>query len=46
MTHGALAERVLKGERRALARLISLIEDGGPDLAEVMRALYPHTGRA
>ena len=41
-----LAERVLKGERRALAQLISLVEDGGPDLAEVMRALYPYTGRA
>ncbi|MDQ3660913.1 MAG: methylmalonyl Co-A mutase-associated GTPase MeaB [Actinomycetota bacterium] len=42
----SLAERVLKGERRALARLISSIEDGGPNLAEVMRTLYPHTGRA
>ena len=37
---------MLRGERRALARLISLIEDGGPELSEVMRALYPHTGRA
>ncbi len=42
----SLAERVLKGERRALARLISSIEDGGPNLAEAMRTLYPHTGRA
>ena len=46
MTPNGLAERVLKGERRALARLISLVEDGGPDLAAVMRALNPHTGRA
>ena len=46
MTDNALARRVLEGERRALARLISVVEDGGPDLSEVMRALYPHTGRA
>jgi LAO/AO transport system kinase len=46
LTDSALAERVLRGERRALAQLISLIEDGGPNLSEVMRALYPHTGRA
>jgi LAO/AO transport system kinase len=46
LTDNALAERVLEGERRALAQLISLVEDGGPGLAEVMRALYPHTGRA
>ena len=46
MTDNALAQRVLEGERRALAQLISLVEDGGPGLAEVMRALYPHTGRA
>ena len=46
MTDNALAQRVLEGERRALAQLISLVEDGGLGLAEVMRALYPHTGRA
>jgi LAO/AO transport system kinase len=26
--------------------LISLVEDGGPDLGEIMRSLYPHTGTA
>ncbi len=36
----------LKGDRRAIARLISLVEDGGPELPEIMKALYPHTGRA
>lgn len=34
----------MQGERRAVARLISLVEDGGPDLGPVMRELYPHTG--
>jgi LAO/AO transport system kinase len=36
----------LRGERRALARLLSLVEDGGPGLDRVMDALHPHTGRA
>ncbi len=39
-------ERALKGERRAIARLISLVEGGGADLVEVMNALHPHTGGA
>jgi LAO/AO transport system kinase len=41
-----MVERALKGERLAIARLISLVEDGGADLGRVMEALYPHTGRA
>ena len=46
MAVDALVAGVLAGERRAVARLISLVEDGGPDLAEAMTALYPHTGHA
>jgi LAO/AO transport system kinase len=41
-----MIERALKGERLAVARLISLVEDGGAELSRVMEALYPHTGRA
>ena len=41
-----LTERALSGERRAIARLISLVEDGSPDLGVVMRAIYPRTGNA
>jgi LAO/AO transport system kinase len=41
-----MVERALKGERVAIARLISLVEDGGADLGAVMEAIYPHTGRA
>lgn len=41
-----LVDRALAGERPAIARLISLVEDGGPDVGEAMKALYPHTGRA
>ena len=41
-----LVPRVLEGDRRALARLISLIEDDGPPAREALAALHPHTGRA
>ena len=41
-----LVERALSGERSAIARLISLVEDGGPDVGGAMKILYPHTGRA
>jgi LAO/AO transport system kinase len=46
VTRPALADRVLAGEVRALARAISLIEDDAPVAAALMRAIYPHTGRA
>ena len=41
-----LIERALKGERAAIARLISLVEDGGPTLGDAMRRLHSHTGHA
>lgn len=41
-----LVEKVLAGERLALARLISAVEDGAPLAEEALKALYPHTGRA
>ncbi len=41
-----LVERALAGERTAIARLLSLVEDGGADVGAAMKVLYPHTGRA
>jgi LAO/AO transport system kinase len=41
-----LAERLLAGDRRALARAISLVEDDRPEGWELVREVYPHTGRA
>ena len=35
-----------RGEARAVARLISLVEDEAPSLREVSAALAPHTGQA
>jgi LAO/AO transport system kinase len=41
-----LAQRVLAGEKRALARAISLVEDDDPAGWDLVRELYPQTGRA
>jgi LAO/AO transport system kinase len=42
----ALADGVLAGDRRSLARAISLVEDESAQAEPVMRRVYPHTGRA
>jgi LAO/AO transport system kinase len=42
----ALAERLLAGDRRALARAISLVEDDRPEGWDLVRKVYGHTGRA
>jgi LAO/AO transport system kinase len=41
-----LVDRARDGDARAVARLISLVEDASPLLREVMKALAPHTGNA
>ena len=41
-----LVARARDGDARAVARLISLVEDASPLLREVMAALAPHTGTA
>jgi GTPase len=41
-----LAERVLEGEPRAIARAISLIEDEDPASADLVRRIFASTGRA
>src|SRR3990170_8776698 len=45
-TAADLAERLLKGDKRALARAISLVEDDDPEGWALVREVYPHTGRA
>jgi LAO/AO transport system kinase len=45
-TRESLVAGVQGGERRALARAISLVENGDPLAHEVVHDLYPHTGRA
>jgi LAO/AO transport system kinase len=46
MTDTTLAQRLLAGDRRALARAISLVEDDRPEGWELVREVYPHTGAA
>jgi LAO/AO transport system kinase len=41
-----LVERAQAGEARAVARLISMVEDASPSLREVAERLAPHTGHA
>ncbi len=41
-----LIDRLLAGDKRALARAISLVEDDEPEGWDLVRAAYPHTGRA
>jgi LAO/AO transport system kinase len=42
----ALVEGVGRGERRAVARAISLVEDRDPRAYELVKELYPRTGQA
>jgi LAO/AO transport system kinase len=41
-----LAERVRKGHLRAIARLITRVESGDPEVRQAMAELYKSTGRA
>ena len=45
-TAAELAERLIAGDRRALARAISLVEDDDPEGWALVQELYPRTGRA
>ena len=40
-----IAQRLLNGDQRALSRSISMLEQGSPEAAGVMKAIDPHTGR-
>ena len=42
----SLAQRLLAGDRRALARGISLVENDDPEGWALVKQAYPHTGRA
>jgi LAO/AO transport system kinase len=41
-----LVENLLAGDRRAAAKVITMVENGGDGYQEVMKAVYPHTGSA
>ena len=41
-----LIDKMLAGDRLSLARLITMVEREGEEVPEIMRAIYPHAGRA
>ena len=45
-TAAELAERLLAGDKRALARAISLVENDDPEGWALVREVYPQTGKA
>jgi LAO/AO transport system kinase len=45
-TEETLAQDVLDGKPRAIARAITAAENGSPRAAAILSRLYPHTGRA
>jgi LAO/AO transport system kinase len=42
----SLIERLRSGDPRALARAISIIENRRPESADLLKAVFPHSGRA
>ena len=46
MTISELTEKLLGGETRAIARAITKVESGAEDAGDLMKAVFPKTGRA
>ena len=42
----ATVRRLVEGDRLALAKLITVVENRDPDTRRIMSAVYPHAGRA
>lgn len=41
-----IVERLLKGDKRAVAKAISILEDNDREASDILVAIYPHTGNA
>jgi len=39
------AEKIINGDKRAIARAISSVEDGQEGAADLLKEIFPHTGR-
>jgi LAO/AO transport system kinase len=46
MSETDLIEKVLKGEPRSIARAITAVENGDDTAADLMKRVFPHTGKA
>ncbi len=42
----SLSEKILTGDKRAIGRAISVVEDGRAESTELLKELFPHTGHA
>lgn len=42
----SLASKILGGDRRAIGRAISAVEDAQGDSSELLKSIFPHTGKA
>jgi len=45
-THASLIDQLRAGDPRALARVISAVENRTPGWSDLLKALFPHTGHA
>ncbi len=41
-----LVDQMLQGSQRALSRLMTLVENESPDVPDVIKAVFPHLGKA
>ena len=41
-----LVDKMLAGAQHSLSRLISMVEQGSLEIPEIMKAIYPHLGKA
>lgn len=41
-----IVERLLRGDKRAVAKAISILEDNDREASDILVAIYPHTGNA
>ena len=41
-----LSQKILAGDKRSIGRAISAVEDARADAAELLKELFPHTGKA
>jgi LAO/AO transport system kinase len=43
--NSGLVDKIVGGDTRAVARAISKVEDAAPDASDLMKKVFPHTGR-
>jgi LAO/AO transport system kinase len=41
-----VTEKILSGDKRSIARAISAVEDGREGSIEILKEIFPHTGKA